>query len=68
MGSVEVPEYTWADRMRMAADHTKDFRSRVILYVIFGIGIGAMIHGHVPIDLVAKYAGRETPLRFRWQS
>lgn len=61
MGNVIVPEYTWRDRVQMAADHTTDILKRVTPYVIAGIGVGAWIHGYVPIDFVAQYAGRENP-------
>jgi hypothetical protein len=30
---------------------------RVWLYVLIGIGIGAWIHGYIPADFLAKYAG-----------
>jgi len=30
---------------------------RVWLFAIIGIGLGAWIHGYVPVDLVIKYAG-----------
>jgi len=62
MGEVKIPELTWKDRFEQASDHTKDILKRVILYVILGIGVGAIIHGYAPIDFVAKYAGRENPL------
>jgi uncharacterized protein len=61
MGNVIVPEYTWRDRFQIATEHTKDILKRVTPYVIAGIGVGAVIHGYAPIDLVAKYAGRENP-------
>jgi uncharacterized membrane protein YraQ (UPF0718 family) len=62
MGEVVLPELTWKDRFEQASDHTKDILKRVILYVILGIGVGAIIHGYAPIDFVAKYAGRDNPL------
>ncbi|MCX5857925.1 MAG: permease [Deltaproteobacteria bacterium] len=62
MGEVILPELTWKDRFEQASDHTKDILKRVILYVILGIGVGAVIHGYAPIDFVAKYAGRDNPL------
>jgi uncharacterized membrane protein YraQ (UPF0718 family) len=62
MGEVKIPELTWKDRFEQASDHTKDILKRVILYVILGIGVGAVIHGYAPIDFVAKYAGRDNPL------
>jgi uncharacterized membrane protein YraQ (UPF0718 family) len=61
MGEVKIPELTWKDRFEQASDHTKDILKRVILYVILGIGVGAVIHGYAPIDFVAKYAGRDNP-------
>lgn len=61
MGEVTLPELTWKDRFEQADDHTKDILKRVILYVILGIGVGAVIHGYAPIDFVAKYAGRDNP-------
>ena len=62
MGEVILPELTWKDRFEQASDHTQDILKRVILYVILGIGVGAVIHGYAPIDFVAKYAGRDNPL------
>ena len=61
MGEVILPELTWKDRFEQASDHTQDILKRVILYVILGIGVGAIIHGYAPIDFVAKYAGRDNP-------
>jgi uncharacterized protein len=62
MGEVTLPELTWKDRFEQASDHTKDILKRVTLYVILGIGVGAIIHGYAPIDFVAKYAGKDNPL------
>jgi uncharacterized protein len=33
----------------------------VWLYVILGVGLGAFIHGYVPIEFVTKYAGNGNP-------
>ena len=62
MGEVKLPELTWKDRFEQARFHTEDILKRVTLYVILGIGVGAVIHGYAPIDFVAKYAGRDNPL------
>jgi hypothetical protein len=61
MGNVEPPKLTWRDRAEQAALHTQDILRRVTLYVLLGIGVGAVIHGYVPIDFVATYAGRDNP-------
>lgn len=62
MGETEIPKLSWRDRFQQAAFHTQDILKRVTLYVILGIGVGAAIHGYVPIDFVATYAGRDNPL------
>jgi hypothetical protein len=61
MGQVETPRLSWRDRFQQATIHTQDILKRVTLYVILGIGVGAIIHGYVPIDFVATYAGRNNP-------
>ncbi len=61
MGETEIPQLSWNDRFQLASFHTQDILKRVTLYVILGIGVGAVIHGYVPIDFVATYAGRDNP-------
>ncbi len=34
---------------------------QLYLYIIFGLIIGAAIHGYVPIELIGKYLGTENP-------
>lgn len=53
---------SWRERLEYARDYTKEIIARVWLYVIIGIGIGAFVHGYVPVDLVTKYAGPGNPL------
>ena len=31
--------------------------SKIYLYIIIGVGVGAFIHGYIPADFIAKYAG-----------
>jgi uncharacterized protein len=62
MGEVQMPDLTWKDRFEEASSHTQDILKRVTIYVLLGIGVGAIIHGYAPIDFVAKYAGRDNPL------
>ncbi|OAT80313.1 permease [Desulfotomaculum copahuensis] len=54
-------QLTWSDRFEYAREYTKDIFRRVWLFVLIGIGIGAWIHGYVPMDLVVKYAGPGNP-------
>jgi hypothetical protein len=52
---------TWQDRLAYAAGYVKDIFSQVWAYIIIGVGIGAFIHGFVPVDLVARWAGKGNP-------
>ncbi len=47
------------DRAAYATGYTMDILKNIWLFVILGIGLGAWIHGYVPADFLAKYAGRE---------
>jgi hypothetical protein len=50
------------DRLRDAWRSTVSIVRGVLPYVVAGIGIGALIHGFVPTDLVVSVGGRENPL------
>jgi len=50
---------TWKERRDYAKDYTIDIVKKVWLYVVIGIGIGAWIHGYIPADLLARYAGSD---------
>jgi uncharacterized membrane protein YraQ (UPF0718 family) len=52
-----LPSLTWKQRIDYAKDYTFDIVKKVWLFVIIGIGIGAWIHGYVPADFLAQYAG-----------
>jgi hypothetical protein len=49
---------SWDDRIRDAANSTKEIVGKVWLFVIIGIAIGAGIHGYVPEDFLADIMGR----------
>jgi uncharacterized membrane protein YraQ (UPF0718 family) len=53
---------TAEDRMRDAWRSTRDIVGRVWPYVMVGIGIGALIHGFVPTELVVQIGGPGNPL------
>jgi uncharacterized protein len=53
----EMKEMQLRDRVDYAKSYTFDICKRVWLYVVIGIGIGAFIHGYVPADFLAQYAG-----------
>lgn len=53
---------TMGERVREAWHSTSDIVRRVLPFVIIGIGVGALIHGFVPTDLVVSLGGRDNPL------
>ena len=48
----------WSDRFRFAWKYTRMILGRVWIFVVMGVGVGAWIHGYVPTDLLAAYAGK----------
>ncbi|MBE0670521.1 MAG: permease [Anaerolineales bacterium] len=48
---------TWAERISRSWGSTKEIVSKVFLYVIIGIAIGAFIHGYVPQDALTGIMG-----------
>jgi uncharacterized membrane protein YraQ (UPF0718 family) len=57
--SANVVVISWKDRNIYAINYTLDIIKKVWLYVVVGIGIGAWIHGYIPADFLARYAGSE---------
>lgn len=62
VGQQVIEELAWKERIDYAIDYTKEILSKVWLYVVVGIGIGAFIHGYAPENLLVNYAGKENPL------
>ena len=50
---------TWAERFAVAWQSTREIVSKVWLYVVIGIAIGAFIHGYVPADALAGIMGED---------
>ncbi|NMB47903.1 permease [Candidatus Kuenenbacteria bacterium] len=49
----------WPVRLSYARNYTWDIIKKVWPYIFIGIGLGAWIHGYVPTDFLAKYAGAD---------
>lgn len=55
-----VPGQTsFRERVEFAKSYTLDILKRIAIYVLIGIGLGAWIHGYVPADFLAQYAGKD---------
>lgn len=61
VAQIEPEELTINDRISFSLQNVKDIVKRIWLFLIIGIGIGAAIHGWVPEDFLAQYAGENNP-------
>ncbi len=52
---------TWKQRWQQGQYQAVEIFKSVWLYVVIGIGIGAVIHGYVPADFIANWAGKNNP-------
>ncbi len=52
---------TWSDRFTQGTDAVIEILKKIWIYVLLGIGIGALIHGYVPTDALADYMGKDAP-------
>ncbi|BBA71356.1 permease [Geobacter sulfurreducens] len=61
VGNAEIAEQSWPERFAYAKEYTLGLLKKIWPYVIVGIGIGGFIHGYVPQDFLARWAGRDNP-------
>jgi hypothetical protein len=54
--TLEVMQLSWAQRLRVARNYTREILLKVFPYVLVGVGVGAWIHGYVPTEFIAQYA------------
>lgn len=52
---------TQKERLKDAFDFTKQINQKILPYVLIGIAIGAIMHGWIPSDALAEYAGKNNP-------
>ena len=48
----------WQDRINYGLTAVRDIVSKVWIYVVLGIAVGAGIHGYVPEDFMASFMGK----------
>ncbi len=53
---------TWKQRFEQGHYHASEICKSVWLYVVGGIALGAGIHGYMPADAIARFAGAGNPL------
>jgi uncharacterized membrane protein YraQ (UPF0718 family) len=62
VGSIDIERPTFKQRAIDAWAYTREILRKVFPWVLVGVGAGALIHGYVPVDLLARIAGRGNPL------
>lgn len=55
----QILEIPWKNRINYAKNYTLDIIKKICPYILIGVGVGAFIHGYVPADFLAKYAGAD---------
>src|ERR1035437_5109971 len=56
-GNVDLISMSRKERVTYAWDYTLSILKKVWPYILIGIAVGAWIHGYVPTDFLAQYAG-----------
>ncbi len=56
---IEEAELTFADRLDFAKNQVLDIVKRVWLYILIGVGIGALIHNWIPENIIAAVLGQD---------
>lgn len=64
MGQTVLPvaDATFTGRLRYAAAQVREIVGRIWLYVLGGIGVGALLHGFAPQAFFLEYASADNPL------
>jgi len=60
-GEIKAESQKIAFRLRLkdAVDYALDILRKIWLYVLFGVGAGAFIHGYVPTEFIVSIAGAD---------
>ncbi|HNV33924.1 MAG TPA: permease [Bacillota bacterium] len=58
---IESPDLSRAERAEYAWDQVKSIFRKVFLYVLVGVGIGAVIHNWIPEDVIQAVLGNRNP-------
>ncbi len=61
VGNSEIKVMTFREKLDYAREYTLGLLKKIWPYVVIGVGLGAFIHGYVPADFLARWAGRDNP-------
>ena len=61
VGNAEIVQMTFREKLTYAREYTLELLKKIWPYVVVGVGLGAFIHGYVPQDFLARWAGPDNP-------
>lgn len=61
-GKAVVENLSQKERVDFAFSHVLEIVKKIWIFLLIGIGIGALIHGWAPAEILSKYAGRDNPI------
>ena len=59
VGDLPEERQTLVDRLKIGAEQVREIVGKVWIWVLVGIGIGALIHGYVPEEMMLRIMGGE---------
>lgn len=59
VGNAEITVMNFRQKLDYAREYTLGLLKKIWPYVVVGVGLGAFIHGYVPADFLARWAGRD---------
>ncbi|MDD3225584.1 MAG: permease [Clostridium sp.] len=62
VGNIDIENITFKRRLKDALDYVKGILQKIWIYIIIGVGVGALIQVYVPVDSFVEYAGKDNPL------
>jgi uncharacterized membrane protein YraQ (UPF0718 family) len=61
VGNAEVVRMNFREKLEYAREYTLGLIKKIWPYVVVGVGLGAFIHGYVPQNFLARWAGPDNP-------
>jgi uncharacterized membrane protein YraQ (UPF0718 family) len=58
---IETPELTRKERIIYAKEQVQATVKKVIIYILIGVGIGALIHNWIPTEIIQTILGKDNP-------
>ncbi|BCR36492.1 permease [Mariniplasma anaerobium] len=60
-GEIEIEEQTRKERHQYSIGQVREVITKVWVYILIGVGIGAIIHGYIPQNIIETVLGDKNP-------